>query len=72
MVNFIKADVNNPIRDPKAALNAFAKNLSRKVAPDIRVNVVAPGNIYFPGGSWDDKMKKEEGRKERKLRKILR
>ena len=23
MVNFIKADVNNPIRDPKAALNAF-------------------------------------------------
>ena len=43
----------------KSALIAFAKNLSRKVAPAVRVNVIAPGNIYFPGGSWDDKMKKD-------------
>ena len=40
----------------KSALNAFASNLSRKVAPEIRVNVIAPGNIYFPGGSWDEKL----------------
>jgi 3-oxoacyl-[acyl-carrier protein] reductase len=44
----------------KSAINAFAKNLSRKVAPDVRVNVIAPGNIYFPGGSWDQKMEKDE------------
>ena len=44
----------------KTALNAFAKNLSRKVAPDVRVNVVAPGNIYFPDGIWDKKIKKDE------------
>ena len=44
----------------KMALNAFAKNISRKVAPDVRVNVIAPGNVYFPGGIWDVKMKKAE------------
>ena len=44
----------------KTALNAFAKNLSRKVAPDVRVNVIAPGNIFFPGGNWDKKMEKDE------------
>ncbi len=41
----------------KAALNAFAKNLSHKVSPYVRVNIVAPGNIYFKGGSWDKKIK---------------
>jgi 3-oxoacyl-[acyl-carrier protein] reductase len=44
----------------KAALNAFAKNLSRKAAPSVRVNVIAPGNVYFPGGSWDEKIAKDE------------
>ena len=44
----------------KAALNAFAKNLSRKASPDVRVNVIAPGNIYSPGNSWDEKMVKDE------------
>ena len=44
----------------KSALNAFSKNLSRKAAPNVRVNVIAPGNVYFPGGSWDDTMKTDE------------
>ena len=44
----------------KASLNAFAKNLSRKVAPNVRVNIVAPGNIYFPGGTWDYKLKNDQ------------
>lgn len=52
----------------KSALNAFAKNLSRKVAPDVRVNVIAPGNIYFPGGSWDEKMVKDQ----KKIKAIIR
>jgi 3-oxoacyl-[acyl-carrier protein] reductase len=40
----------------KAAIVAFSKNLARKVADKVRVNVLAPGNIYFPGGSWDKKI----------------
>jgi 3-oxoacyl-[acyl-carrier protein] reductase len=43
----------------KSAIVAFSKNLSRKVAEDFRVNVIAPGNIFFPGGSWDKKMKRD-------------
>ena len=41
----------------KAALNAFSKNLAKKVGPDVRVNTVAPGNIYFEGGTWEMKIK---------------
>ncbi len=43
-----------PYSAAKAALNNYAKNLSRQVAPShIRVNTIAPGNIFFPGGSWE-------------------
>jgi 3-oxoacyl-[acyl-carrier protein] reductase len=43
-----------PYSSAKAALNNYAKNLSRVIAEQkVRVNVVAPGNILFPGGSWD-------------------
>jgi len=42
----------------KSALSAYSKNLANEVAKDlIRVNIVAPGNIMFPGSTWDDKMK---------------
>ena len=42
----------------KAALLNYGKNLSRIVASDgIRVNVVAPGNILFEGGSWEKHVK---------------
>jgi 3-oxoacyl-[acyl-carrier protein] reductase len=43
----------------KAALIAFAKNLSAKLAPNVRVNVVAPGNILVPGGAWDSRLQKD-------------
>jgi len=46
----------------KAAVVAFAKNLSRKVAGKVRVNVLAPGNIYFLGSSWQDKIEKDSHR----------
>lgn len=38
----------------KAAMTAYAANLSQALAPKrIRVNVVSPGPIFFEGGSWD-------------------
>jgi 3-oxoacyl-[acyl-carrier protein] reductase len=43
-----------PYSAAKAALNNYAKNLARQLGPDgIRVNTIAPGNILFPGGSWE-------------------
>ena len=40
----------------KTAVIAFAKNLARKVAPEVRVNVIAPGNVHFTGSSWEEKI----------------
>ncbi|HWA60665.1 MAG TPA: SDR family NAD(P)-dependent oxidoreductase [Caulobacteraceae bacterium] len=38
----------------KAAMNHMAKELARIAGPsNVRVNVIAPGNIIFPGGSWE-------------------
>ena len=34
----------------------FAQNLARKVAPEVRVNVIAPGNVHFTGSSWEEKI----------------
>jgi 3-oxoacyl-[acyl-carrier protein] reductase len=43
-----------PYSAAKAALLNYSKNLARLVAQDgIRVNSIAPGNILFPGGSWE-------------------
>ena len=39
----------------KSSLKSLSKSLSFKLAPEIRVNVVAPGNIFFKGGIWDKK-----------------
>ena len=33
--------------------------MARKLAKQVRINVLAPGNIYFPGGSWDEKIKQD-------------
>jgi 3-oxoacyl-[acyl-carrier protein] reductase len=41
----------------KSALITLGKELSRKWAPEVRVNTVAPGNIMADGGTWDEKMK---------------
>jgi 3-oxoacyl-[acyl-carrier protein] reductase len=41
----------------KAALVAFAKNLSSVVsAENVRINCVAPGNVLFAGGAWERKL----------------
>ena len=46
----------------KTAVVALAKNMARKLATQVRINVLAPGNIYFPGGSWDEKIKQDPER----------
>lgn len=38
----------------KAALNSSAKALSRLMGPrGVRINTVAPGNVWFRGGRWE-------------------
>ena len=45
----------------KSAIIALAKNMARKLASDnVRVNVIAPGNVYFKGGSWDEKIQQDK------------
>lgn len=41
----------------KSALIMLSKQLSHKLAPEIRVNCIAPGNIFFAGGRWEELMK---------------
>jgi 3-oxoacyl-[acyl-carrier protein] reductase len=46
-----------PYSAAKAALVNYSKNLARQLGPQkVRVNTLAPGNIYFPGGSWERRM----------------
>ena len=45
-----------PYAATKAALIAYMKGLSSLLASHkIRVNLISPGNIRFPGGNWDKK-----------------
>jgi 3-oxoacyl-[acyl-carrier protein] reductase len=46
----------------KTAIIALAKNMARKLAPGVRVNVIAPGNVLFDGGSWDEKIQQDKER----------
>ena len=52
----------------KAAVVAFSKNLARKVAGKVRVNVLAPGNVCFPGGSWDEKIHQDPDKVEQMIK----
>jgi len=46
-----------PYSAAKAAIHIVAKNLARTAGSSgVRVNVVAPGNVLFPGGSWEKKL----------------
>jgi len=43
----------------KSALITYAKILSHKLAPNVRINVIAPGNILTKDGVWEKKFKNE-------------
>jgi 3-oxoacyl-[acyl-carrier protein] reductase len=46
-----------PYASAKAALAAYCNALARQLGADgLRVNCVMPGNILFPGGSWEEKL----------------
>ena len=46
----------------KAAMNHLTKELAHVVGPSgIRVNAIAPGNIIFPGGSWEERSQGPRG-----------
>ncbi|MEQ8228924.1 MAG: SDR family oxidoreductase [Rhodospirillales bacterium] len=52
-----------PYSAAKAAIHAVAKGLADDLAKDgIRVNIVVPGNVLFPGGNWDRKLQDTERR----------
>lgn len=53
-IEFIGAPTDYSVA--KSALISFSKSLSHKLAPNIRANVVAPGNIWVEKGTWDRKM----------------
>ena len=48
-----------PYNAMKAAMISHAKALAIELAPDIRVNSVAPGSTAFPGGSWGRRIEED-------------
>ncbi|MEM0982808.1 MAG: SDR family NAD(P)-dependent oxidoreductase [Planctomycetota bacterium] len=44
-----------PYGSAKAAVASYAAGLARRVGGEgVRVNCVAPGNVMFPGGRWEE------------------
>lgn len=49
----------------KAALIRYGRDLGGRLAAErIRVNVVAPGNVLFPGGRWEELLAEDRDRVE--------
>ena len=50
-----------PYAAAKSALQALVKSYARALGgKGVRVNAVAPGNIYFAGGTWDRRIRADE------------
>ncbi len=43
----------------KSAMISHAKAMATALAPEIRVNAVAPGSTAFPGGSWGRRLEED-------------
>ncbi len=49
-----------PYSAAKAALVNYSKNLARQLAAqNVRVNTIAPGNVLFDGGSWQQRAERQ-------------
>lgn len=55
----------------KGAIQTLAKNMSKKLAETVRVNVLAPGNVLFSGGSWDEKLQREPDEVQRIIQSVV-
>jgi 3-oxoacyl-[acyl-carrier protein] reductase len=52
-----------PYSAAKAALINYSKNLASQVARmGVRVNCIAPGNVLFPGGSWERHLERDKAK----------
>jgi 3-oxoacyl-[acyl-carrier protein] reductase len=52
-----------PYSAAKAALINYSKNLAGQVAKlGVRVNCIAPGNILFPGGTWERHLEEDKNK----------
>lgn len=61
-----------PYTAAKAGLMALTKEMAIDLARHrIRVNGVAPGSIFFPGGSWDKRQREQPEKVARMLREEL-
>jgi 3-oxoacyl-[acyl-carrier protein] reductase len=50
-----------PYSAAKAALINYSKNLASRVAKlGVRVNCIAPGNVLFPGGTWERRLEEDK------------
>jgi 3-oxoacyl-[acyl-carrier protein] reductase len=50
-----------PYSAAKAALVNYSNNLARQLGSrNVRVNTIAPGNVWFKGGSWDKRLSSHE------------
>jgi pteridine reductase len=64
IVNLIDVHAKRPLKDhavygsAKAGLAMLTRSLARDMAPDVRVNGVAPGAILWPERGMDDKVKR--------------
>ena len=62
-------DAPIPYAAAKAGLLAASKQLSRQLGGlGVRVNVVAPGNVLFPGGSWERRRNADSDATDRYIR----
>ncbi len=49
-----------PYSIAKSSLSMYTKVLSKSIAKyKVRVNLISPGNILFPGGNWDKKLRQD-------------